>query len=58
MTADEIKSEILLILDQLPENRLFDLFEHLKKAQYQSKISDIANQIIADDDELLRRLAD
>lgn len=58
MTSEEIKVEIMLIVDQLPEKVLIDVLEHLKKLQSHSYDMEIVKRIVSENAELLRRLAD
>lgn len=58
MTQDEIKNEIQIILEQLPDKALIVALEDLKKIQKYSNDIEIFNDIVTEDAELLRRLAD
>ena len=61
MTANEIKSEINKALDNLPENALQIILDHLKelegKTADQIKLADNLRDILAEDKDLLERLA-
>ena len=58
MTAQEIRAEIDLIIDRLPEKALAVVLEGLKRIQSHSYDIDILKTIISENQELLRRLAD
>jgi hypothetical protein len=61
MTANEIKSEIHKALDNIPENALQIILEYLKglegKTENQIKLADNLRDILAEDKDLLERLA-
>ena len=61
MTKTEIKSEIQIVLDNVPENVLQDILDLLKGLQNQPldklEITHSLRQIIAEDKELLEKLA-
>lgn len=61
MTTREIKSEIIKLLDTVPENVLEDLLGYLKQAEGQTKekieFSRHLKQILKEDKELLEKLA-
>jgi hypothetical protein len=58
MTSQEIRTEIDLIIDQLPDNALAIVLEDLKRIQSHSNDVNILKTIISENQELLRRLAD
>ena len=58
MTPLELRAEIKAILDQLPDNTLPIVLEDLKKIQSSSDDLTIIKNIISENAELLRRLAD
>ena len=60
MTTTEIKKEISKGLDQVPEKILLDILELLKEVSSDSNTSKLHSnlkKILAEDDELLRKLA-
>ena len=61
MTTKQIKSEIQMLLDNIPEDALQDLLNYLKEAQKQSKdqaeLSSHLRRILSEDKELLEKLA-
>lgn len=62
MTTREIKSEIQKVLDTVPEPILEDILSYLRQVQKLSKgkvgLSHQLRQIIAEDKELLQKLAE
>ena len=61
MTTKEVKSEIQKVLDKVPDSLLQDILDYLKAIQNKSvdtvRLSQNLGQIIAEDKELLERLA-
>ena len=62
MTTRELKTEIQKVLDTVPETILEDILSYLRQLQNQSKdkveLSHQLRQIIAEDKELLQKLAE
>jgi len=61
MSKDEIKDEIIKVLDRLPDKSLQDLLNFLKglEEKHPTSIfnSDTLNKILSEDRELLQKLA-
>lgn len=61
MTKAQLQSEIQKVLDSVPENVLQDVLDFLKEFQNQPsdkvQLTNILRQIIAEDKELLEKLA-
>ena len=60
MSKDEIKSEINKVLDQFSDRSLEELLSFLKKVEVKNKdlfASDVLNKILAEDHQLLEKLA-
>jgi mRNA-degrading endonuclease RelE of RelBE toxin-antitoxin system len=61
MTSIEIKTEIQKVLDQVPENVLYDILDFLKELQDKSadqiKLANNLRKILSEDKELLDKLA-
>lgn len=61
MTSVQIKAEIQKVLDEVPEDVLIDILDHLKQIQQQAsgeiKLAKNLKKILAEDRELLERLA-
>jgi hypothetical protein len=61
MTKTEIKIEIQKVLDNVPENVLYDILDLLKGLQNQSsdklELTHSLRQILTEDKELLEKLA-
>jgi hypothetical protein len=61
MTKIQIQSEILKVLDSVPENVLLDVLDFLKELQHQPadkvRLTNNLRQILAEDKDLLEKLA-
>lgn len=61
MLANNLKTEIVNLIEQMPESVLQDLLNYLKQAQSQSKnqmeLSIHLKKILSEDKDLLQRLA-
>jgi hypothetical protein len=61
MTTTEIKTEIQMVLDKIPESVLQDVLDFFRELQGQSvdkiKLTNNLRQILSEDKELLGRLA-